>query len=173
MLARRRRGPRACPAPRGCAAAPLPPAKLRPVLRRATPDDLALVVELVAEFSEVDRHPFDRERVRDALVPLLGSDDHGVVWIVDVEGSVSGYAVVTWGYSIESGGVEGLVDELYVRERNRGLGGRVLDEVLDRCRSRGVRRMFLETESHNADARRFYARHGFEADDSIWMSRVL
>lgn len=33
--------------------------------------------------------------------------------------------------------------------------------------------MFLETESPNEGARRFYRRHGFEADDSTWMSREL
>jgi len=33
--------------------------------------------------------------------------------------------------------------------------------------------MFLETETHNERARRFYSRQGFEADDSIWMSRDL
>jgi hypothetical protein len=34
-------------------------------------------------------------------------------------------------------------------------------------------KMFLETERHNDRARTFYARQGFDADDSIWMSRSL
>jgi ribosomal protein S18 acetylase RimI-like enzyme len=33
--------------------------------------------------------------------------------------------------------------------------------------------MFLETEAHNERVRGFYARHGFAAEDSVWMSRAL
>jgi ribosomal protein S18 acetylase RimI-like enzyme len=33
--------------------------------------------------------------------------------------------------------------------------------------------MFLETERSNDRARRFYQRHGFVEDDSIWMSRGI
>jgi len=31
--------------------------------------------------------------------------------------------------------------------------------------------VFLETELHNERVRGFYERHGFVADDSIWMTR--
>ena len=64
-----------------------------------------------------------------------------------------------------------LLDEIYVRDRGQGQGGAVLEEVLDACRQRGLGRMFLETETPNDRARRFYLRHGFAVDDSIWMSR--
>jgi ribosomal protein S18 acetylase RimI-like enzyme len=45
--------------------------------------------------------------------------------------------------------------------------------VIDDCRRRGARRIFLETERPNESARRLYARHGFTVDDSIWMSLHL
>jgi len=35
-----------------------------------------------------------------------------------------------------------------------------------------VRRIFLETEAPNDAARRLYERHGFVAEDSIWMARM-
>lgn len=140
------------------------------MLRRAGPADLDQLVQLVREFCAVDRHPFDEARVRAALAPLLADDRHGVVWLI---GDAAGYAVVTWGYSIESGGREGLLDEVFVRERGRGTGRLALDAVIEACRAEGVRRLFLETEAHNVHARRFYARNGFDADDSVWMSRWL
>jgi ribosomal protein S18 acetylase RimI-like enzyme len=132
--------------------------------------DLELVLTLAAEFNEVDRHPYDPTRVRNALEPLLSSDDLGVVYLL---GDGLGYALVTWGYSIESGGRDALLDELYVREQGTGLGSQLLDHVLSDLATRGLPRVFLETEAHNEGVRRFYTRHGFETEASIWMSRDL
>jgi ribosomal protein S18 acetylase RimI-like enzyme len=132
--------------------------------------DLDLLLILSAEFNEIDRHPYNPDRVRRAMVPLLRSDDLGVVYVL---GDGLGYALVTWGYSIESGGRDALLDEIYVREQGKGLGGRLLHEVLRDLAGRGLPRVFLETESHNVAVRRFYTRYGFETEASIWMSREL
>ena len=139
-------------------------------LTRASAEHLPLLLELVAEFCEVDQHPYDSARVALALGPLLEDDQYGVVYLVNQD---SGYLVVTWGYSLESGGREALIDEIYLRKRGEGLGGKVMDALFVDMAARGVVKMFLETETHNHRARRFYARQGFDEDDSIWMSREI
>ncbi|WNV87925.1 GNAT family N-acetyltransferase [Umezawaea sp. Da 62-37] len=136
------------------------------VIRRATPEDLPELAEMVREFYAVDGHVHDGAVVAEALGPLLRDDLFGQVWMFD-----SGYAVVTWGYSIESGGRHALLDELYVRSRGTGVGGRVIEEVYEHCAGLGIPRMMLETERHNDRARRFYARHSFVEEDSVWFSR--
>jgi len=141
------------------------------MIRRARLDDLDILATLSAEFNEIDGHNHDDLRVRAALTPLLQDDALGVVYLIG--GPPSGYAVVTWGYSIESGGRDALLDEIYVRSRGEGIGGEAFEEILDDLRTRGISRMFLETERPNDTVRRFYARHGFMEDDSIWMSRQL
>jgi GNAT superfamily N-acetyltransferase len=146
---------------------PSPP----PQPRLATPADLDELIDLVREFCEVDRHDFDDSRVRDALIPLLESDRQGLVWLVGRP--AEGYAVVTWGYSLESGGADALLDEIYLRERGNGRGSDLLRHILQDLESRGLKRIFLETERHNEAVRRFYARHGFDEESSIWMSRAF
>jgi GNAT superfamily N-acetyltransferase len=130
---------------------------------------------MVAEFCAVDRHPFDSERVDAALESLLASDQHGQVWLICAEDGrpAAGYAVVTWSWSLESGGRDCILDELYLRDRGRGLGTRALHEIMERAAEYGASAMFLETEAHNHRARTFYTRNGFSAEDSIWMSRIL
>jgi len=128
------------------------------------------MLTLVSEFCVTDQHTFDPDRVTRALVPLLEDDAHGVVYVADNE---QGYVVITWGYSLESGGREALIDEIYLRRRGQGLGSKVMDALFDDMAARGVVKMFLETETHNRRARRFYARQGFVEDDSIWMSRQI
>jgi GNAT superfamily N-acetyltransferase len=144
-------------------------------IRRAGPDDLEAVVGLVGEFYVVDSHHFDRDRVVRALVPLLADDTYGVVWVIDADppAGPQGYAVVTWGYAVESGGRDALLDELYVRDRGTGRGGALLEALLADCRDRGLPCVFLETEAGNPRVRSFYTRHGFAIEDSVWMSRAL
>ena len=133
--------------------------------RRAVPADLDSLVAFHERFCAVDGHPFDPERARRGFAPLLADDLHGVVWLAS-----SGYAVVTWGWSIEAGGAEAVLDEVFVDERGEGVGTALVQHLLADCRARGMARVFLETESHNERVRRLYERHGFRVDDSIWMS---
>jgi GNAT superfamily N-acetyltransferase len=140
------------------------------VVRRAGPDDMETLLTLVAEYCEADGHAFDPEGARAALEPLLAGDTVGTAWVIDEE---DGYVVVTWGWSIEIGGFEVVLDEIYVRTRGRGKGSVALRVIEEDCRRRGVKRILLETESANERARRLYARHGYSADDSIWMSKEL
>ena len=143
------------------------------LVRRATPDDLADLLVLVDEYCAADGHTFDEAIATDGLAPLLADDHLGVVWVLELDSSVDGYAAVTWGWSIEVGGYDVVLDELYVRSRGRGHGSELLRELEADCRRREVKRMFLETERPNDGARRLYERHGFVADDSIWMSKEL
>ena len=141
-----------------------------PLLKRAETQHLPLLLTLVEAFCALDQHPYEPAPVESALRPLLEHDDFGVVYLVNDD---QGYVVITWGYSLESGGREGLVDEIYLRQRGQGVGTQVMQALFEDLRRRGIVKMFLETERHNARARKFYARQGFEADDSIWMSRPL
>ena len=130
------------------------------------------MLPLIREFYEVDRHSFELGRVLAGLRPLLVDDRHGQVWLIrDSGGDVAGYAVVTWGWSLESGGRECLLDEIFVRAPGTGLGGKALEAIVEAAGAAGASAMFLETEAHNERARTFYRRGGFAVEDSIWMSR--
>ena len=139
-------------------------------LTRADGKDLPLLMTLIAEFCDIDQHPFESARIEQALVPLLKNDQYGEVWLIQ---PAMGYVLLTWGYSLESGGREALIDEIYLRHRGEGLGSAVLKHLLTQLANRDIRCVFLETERHNAQARRFYQRLGFIEDDSIWMSYRL
>lgn len=147
------------------------------VITRATEADLGRLLVLIQEFYAIDRHPYDEVHVTGALRPLLTDDRYGQVWLITApdagEGTPGGYAVLTWSWALESGGLDCILDELYVRSREQGLGGKALDEVVAAAQAYGARVMFLETEAHNERVRRFYGRHGFDLEDSVWMRRSL
>jgi ribosomal protein S18 acetylase RimI-like enzyme len=143
-------------------------------VRRATVADRDLVHVLVREFYEIDGHHYDRPHIDGALISLLTDDANGQLWlVVEDSGAAVGYAVVTWSFSLESGGRDCILDEIYVRDRGSGLGGLLLERALVEARAAGARAVFLETEKHNRRVASFYRRHGFVDDDSVWMSRSL
>lgn len=149
-------------------------------VRRATPAHLASLLDMVGDFYAEDGHEYDEGRIRAALDPLLADDAHGQVWVLhrsvdDLGSDLLGYAVLTWGWSLESGGREGLLDEFFVAggRRRGGLGGLLIDHVIAEARTAGCRALFLETERSNHRARAFYDRHGLEEQESIWMSAQL
>lgn len=142
-------------------------------IRDATPEDYELIVPMIRSFYEIDRHPYDQDRVESGLRPLLAGEAPGFVVVVEEEGDLLAYAVVTWGWAIESGGRDALLDEIFVTDRGKGIGAEMMYHIMDRARAAGCRRMLLETESHNRAARIFYTRHGFDMDDGVWMSRDL
>jgi GNAT superfamily N-acetyltransferase len=145
-------------------------------IRRAEPSDLDLLLPLIREFYEIDQHPFGLERVQRAIEPLLADDTHGQVWLVvagDSEADLDGYGVITWGYSLESGGRDALLDELYVRHRGAGVGTSALKAMIDAAGAAGASRVFVETEAHNTRGRTFYARLGFRTEESVWVSKDI
>lgn len=145
--------------------------------RDATDADLDAVLGLARSYCEADGHHFDPAVMGPAFAGLIGRPERGRLLLARTGGpaapAVIGYAVVTWGYSIESGGVEALLDEIYVEHQGAGIGSRLLDEVIAAARAHGARRLFLETEAANHRARFFYLHRGFSPDDSIWLSRAL
>lgn len=143
-----------------------------PNIRRATRDDVPALLAFIEAYCEADNHDYDEDSALAALGPLLADDSVGQVWMLGGEPPL-GYAVVTWGHSIESGGREALLDEIFISEPGGGLGAAAMPEILAAAKTAGARRIFLETESSNERARAFYGRHGFVVEDSVWMSRDL
>ncbi len=146
------------------------------VIRRAGPGDEDDVLQMAREFSELHPHPFDADRVLAAVRPLLADDGLGQIWlVVDPEGVhvPGGYAVLTWGWSLESGGREALLDEFYLRGRGQGLGTKALADVIKEAQAAGAATVVLETEAHNQRSRVFFGKAGFALEDSVWMSLEL
>lgn len=141
--------------------------------RIANERDLPELLVLAKEFCEIDNHTYEESRIINTIKPLFSNPQLGLIVLATQGSNLLGYAVLTWGWSIESGGREGLIDEIYVRERNTGLGSELLAEVVKVAKQNDVKMIFLETELANERVRGFYRRHGFIQEESIWLSYKL
>ena len=150
---------------------PLPtgdPTELRAVttatgLRPAGTADVPRLVALMSEFYAESGFPLPAAPAARAFAGLLADPRLGRVWLIEAGGEVAGHVVLTLSYSMEYGGLRGVVDDLFVRapHRGRGLGAAAMTAVRAACESLGVRALQVEVGPENDVARRLYARSGF------------
>jgi ribosomal protein S18 acetylase RimI-like enzyme len=146
-----------------------------PAFRPATTGDLDALVQMMRAFYAHEGIGFDPDVARPAMRGLLEDGTRGRAWlVVDSEGP-AGYVVLTLGWSLEYGGRDAFLDEIFLAERLRGrrLGERAIDLALEACRALGVRALHLEVERANARAQSLYRRLGFADHDRYLMTKWL
>ncbi|CAN5674168.1 ribosomal protein S18-alanine N-acetyltransferase [soil metagenome] len=119
------------------------------VLRNMTTNDVPAIVEIERESYSV---PWSEStfrgllRRRDAELVVAALDEqvvgYAAFWCVVDQGELGNVAVTA-------------------AARRRGVGERLVGEVIRRAAGRGVREVFLEVRPSNAGARRLYDRFGF------------
>lgn len=140
-------------------------------IRPANSADQESVLALLRIYCDEANTPLSDQHLLAGLVPLLKENQHGVVLVAEEE-KIIGYSILTWGWGIESGGMEALVDEMLIHpsRRSEGIGEMLLQATLERAKQAGVKVVFLETEKDNPRSRKLYSKVGFEEESSIWMS---
>ncbi|HEX8162448.1 MAG TPA: GNAT family N-acetyltransferase [Pyrinomonadaceae bacterium] len=141
----------------------------------ARPADADLLVGLVREFYEFEHIAFDERAARAALLQLLSDGRLGRVFLIRSGGDVAGHLVITFGFSLEFGGRDAFVDELFLRGefRRRGIGRRALAFAEEQCREAGVGALHLEVERANAAAQELYRRSGFKDHDRYLLTKWI
>jgi ribosomal protein S18 acetylase RimI-like enzyme len=136
--------------------------KNKPTLRPARPAHAAAILVLARRFHAEDGHPLSAKGAAALRAALKGSP-FVKVWRILHGDMLCGYAAVTYGYSIEFGGLTAYLDDLYVTPefRGDGIGGQVLDMLARKSRRGGCCIFHLEVEKANRKARKFYLKRGF------------
>lgn len=145
-------------------------------LHLASEEDTDKLLPLVAAFHGEMDFDTDADHRAGAIAPLLSGSPHGAVWLIGPRRAPVGYIVLTFGWSVEFGGLDAIVDELYIRPaiRGRGMGLDALDGIAKAIKPAGVRALHLEVDRDDDRAQRFYGRAHFSARDRyLFMSRVL
>ena len=145
-------------------------------MRRALPGDIATLVALMAEFYAESDYGLDQQLAKKAFAAILSDERLGYVWLIDDEGKVVGYVVLTLRFGMEYGGLMACVDDLFVvpHSRNKGLTTAALLRVRDFCKSIGIRAITVEVHLDNGPAQALYRRAGFaEAPDRRLLALAL
>lgn len=115
-------------------------------------------------YYQFDHHHFDAARAQAAWDEFLAHEYLGRGWLVYLDKRPVGYVVLTFGFSLEFGGRDAFIDELFLDEavRGQGVGRQVLERVFAAATSLNIRAIHLEVNRDNTPAQAFYAAIGFE-----------
>ena len=145
-------------------------------LHLAKPEDLDRLCALVAAFHAESGIALGDDARRAGLAPLVDGIPHGAAYLIGPARAPIGYVVVSFGWSVEFGGLDANLDEIFVRPavRGRGIASEVLTTLPAALAGAGIRALHLEVDREDAAARGFYSRAGFlERPRSMLMSRRL
>jgi diamine N-acetyltransferase len=139
------------------------------------PDDIEALIPMMIDFYAHEGLPFDESIARRALAGVIGDGTLGRVFLILSENKVVGYAVLTFGYSLEFHGRDAFVDELYLLDeyRGQGIGKRALEFLTEVCAENGVSALHLEVERSNASAQAVYRKFGFKDHDRYLMTKWI
>ncbi|MEX0281914.1 MAG: GNAT family N-acetyltransferase, partial [Arenibacterium sp.] len=138
--------------------------------------DMEAVVRLVTASHEEEGITRGEDTRRAALQPLLEGSPYGAVYLIGPTRAPIGYIAITFSWSLEFGGLDGMIDEFFLRPavRGRGIATEVLMTLPNQLARAGLRAIHLEVDLGNSTARRLYERTGFKARDNYaLMSKVL
>lgn len=145
------------------------------VLRHATRDDVALILELVRELAEYEK--LAHEAVADAASverDLFGPRPFAEVVIAEADGEPAGFALYFHNYSTFLGKPGLYLEDLFVRPRFRGLGlgKRLMQFLAHTAVERGCGRFEWSVLDWNTPAIEFYRSLGARGMDEWTVQRV-
>ena len=137
-------------------------------LSLARPDDLDRLLPLVAAFHDEAGIVQSDSTRRAALLPMLEGSPHGVTYLIGPGRAPIGYIVISFGWSVEFGGLDGYVDEFYIRPgvRRRGIGSEVMVSLPKALAGAGLKALHLEVRRDNEKVRALYRKLRFEPRDA-------
>jgi len=144
--------------------------------RAAATSDIDCLLQLMLGLQQDDPWsvPFREEVVRESLRELLINPSVGRVFLICDADSCVGYVVVSFDFSLEYGGRNAWIDELFIRPelRGKGIGSKALDFAVQVARECGAKVLHLEVNRGNP-AINLYRRHGFEDHNRSLLSKWL
>lgn len=141
-------------------------------LQPVTPDDVEPLLAMARAFHAEDGHALSDAGAQ-AVHAVCAGDPMAVAWFLCADGARVGYAVLTFGFSIEHGGRDGFIDDLYLlpQARGRGLGTAAM-AMLEQVAA-ALQALHLEVARDNPRAEALYRQRGYGITDRKLMSKNL
>lgn len=132
-------------------------------IRKMTAADEPVIVPMVYKFYESDAvdHPVPRENLRRTFHAAVEDGSLLDGYVLEDEDGVAGFAYLSAYYACEVGGVNMMLEEIYLRPEARGKGyGTKFLKWMER-QFPEVRRFRLEVTESNGSAARLYEQQGY------------
>ncbi|GFE51741.1 hypothetical protein So717_34940 [Roseobacter cerasinus] len=143
-------------------------------LTLAQPEHADRLDALVAAFHAEHGIDLPEDARRAGLAPLLDGSPHGAAYLIGPPRAPIGYVVITFGWSVEFGGLDGFIDEIYIRPgvRGRGIASETLQSLPRALAGAGLKALHLEVDRTAEATQKLYTKAGFKPrPDYMLMTR--
>lgn len=133
-------------------------------------DDIETILQLQQEFYDIETY---RDTAKEVLRTLIDNAMYGKVWLILIGGQVSGYIILTLGFSFELKGKAAFLDEFYLRPqyRNNGIEERAIDFLATQAKTMGIKAIHLQVAAQNESSIQLYNHYGFQDQKRTLMTR--
>lgn len=134
------------------------------VIREARIDDIAALTDMMQRSHADAGFALNGELAKAAFSVVLKDRRRGVVWMGLRDLKPEGYIAITFKFSMESGGVDAFIDDIFVYRdaRRKGAGSALMSAAIAECRVAGVSAVHVETGDDDEAAAAFYAASGLK-----------
>jgi ribosomal protein S18 acetylase RimI-like enzyme len=134
------------------------------MIREASHDDIPSLVQMMDEFYAESDVELDHLAATHSFDALFDKPEFATTYIVNDGAIEAGYVVLTVCFSMEFGGFEGHIEDLYVRPvaRRKGFGRDLLHALIVDCDDRKLCALSVEVAPDNVAARMLYAQLGLQ-----------
>ncbi|ABR49100.1 GCN5-related N-acetyltransferase [Alkaliphilus metalliredigens QYMF] len=134
------------------------------MIREFRREDKDIFVSMVKDFynSEAVLKKISTENIMNTINEINECSPYIKCYLVEEREETAGYVLISLTYSNEASGLVVFIEEIYIREKFRGLGlgGEVLDFIKKEFSPR-AKRFRLELTKNNKSAEELYLRKGF------------
>jgi ribosomal protein S18 acetylase RimI-like enzyme len=119
---------------------------------------------MVNDFWTLEQIPFSAETALKVWQNAWLHPEFVRAWLLEFESQTVGYVVLTFGFSLEYGGLDAYVDELFVKPefRCQGFASLALEFLTLECQKLNIVALHLEVDADNHSAKALYAKMGFK-----------
>lgn len=141
------------------------------MIRNIRLEDKNDYIKMTKEFytSPAVLHSIPEEYIHITFDNIVNDTPYAKGYIIEDDGLVAGYILLSLTYSNEAGGLVVLVEEIYIKDdfRGRGIGKKALTKIKEMYKE--AKRFRLEVTKENKGAIKLYKNLGYEDLDYLQM----
>ncbi|MDL2292719.1 GNAT family N-acetyltransferase [Acholeplasma sp. OttesenSCG-928-E16] len=148
------------------------------MIRKIRKDDRQEYIDMSKTFfkSNAISEPFviEDEKLDYTFDLAINNSEYIDIYVYEKDNKLAGYALMSFTYSNDLGGLLATIEELFIKKEYRGLG--IGDEFMSYIESiypEEVSAIRLEVVDENYKAKSLYEKHGFEEREYIQMIKLI
>lgn len=125
---------------------------------------IEIITQMMLDFYAIDNYTFKIVKTRELFKEFCANESLGKAYLIFNDNEIVGYFILTFVFSFEYQGRIAFLDELFIKNEQRGLGigNKTIQFILSLTDEFNIKMIYLEVENHNENAQKLYLANDFE-----------